>query len=122
MNKTNDHLKFKSYMNIRNSKIAVHPCNIPCLMCLEKMNRKEFVQVTNKFITELYGVQKGEYRLKLVVPPVKQLFQDMNDFKDRVTTLMTDYNKEEDNVPNYFRNLIEYKGGLYQRWLLMSEN
>ena len=111
-------------MDVKSGQIVLQSSSVQCLMCLNKLSKLEFVQVTNEFITELYNFHRNEYRLKLINQPYKQLFADMNDFKDRVTSLVTDYFKEEDQVPNYFRNMsnLEQKNGMVKNWTLTSSD
>lgn len=112
----NSSKQFKSLIDTKTSNIVLHPTNVLCMMCLKKSTKLEFVAVSNEFITNLYDFYRQEYRQVLIRKPMKKLFKDMNDFRDRVNNLVTDYYREEDQVPNYFRNIMDYKGGLLGRW------
>lgn len=86
-------------------------------MCLEKTNKLEFVDVSNEFITNLYNYYRNEFRTKIIDKPLQKLFKDMNDFRDRVEGLETDFYQKEDQIPNYFRNILDYnKRNLLLKW------
>lgn len=113
----NNKMQFQSYFDMKSGKIVLHSNNVCCMMCLEKTNKLEFVDVSNEFITNLYNYYRNEFRTKIIDKPLQKLFKDMNDFRDRVEGLETDFYQKEDQIPNYFRNILDYnKRNLLLKW------